>query len=252
MRAEPVERVEGRARGGLRLPAAEVGRVRERGSATISLDELRSARAGRASAFSTKRRSASSGGSVGACGDQRHRPLRHRERARPARRRAGEHEPVDALRVREGELLRDHPAEARADARARARRRPRRAPRRASPASWRGRVRARAARRSRRSRGCRSRTHPEARRASSSAPAPSRSGRSRGPGRAAAAARRRAPRRRSRRRRSSLRSRRSRARLRPPRSTSGPRASRRAREPAPRGRAARARRCRPAGSRRAG
>ena len=41
--------------------------------------------------------------------------LRHRERLRPAGRRAREHELVDPLRMGERELLRDHPAEARPD-----------------------------------------------------------------------------------------------------------------------------------------
>ena len=46
---------------------------------------------------------------------QPHRLLRHRVAPRPAGRRAGEHEPVDALGLRQRELLRDHPAEARAE-----------------------------------------------------------------------------------------------------------------------------------------
>ena len=48
-------------------------------------------------------------------GHQRERSLRQRKRLRPAGRRAREHEPVDAARVRERELLRHHAAEARPD-----------------------------------------------------------------------------------------------------------------------------------------
>ena len=92
--------------------------------------------------------------------DQPHGLLGHRERVRPARRRAREDEPVDALRVRERELLRDHPAEARLRRRARARRLPRRErPRRHRPSSERS--TGRAGGRCRRSRGCRT-DHAEA------------------------------------------------------------------------------------------
>ena len=132
-----------------------------------------------ASAFSTNWRS------VARARQQLHRLLGHRERLRPAGRRAGEHEPVDALRSGERELLRDHAAEARAEhvgaldpglvEHLRRVARPARPP-----------CTARAARRSRRCRGCRRGSRRTTARAARR-PAPSPSARSRGRGSGAAA-----------------------------------------------------------------
>ncbi len=105
-RAEPVVGVEGRRGGGLRRPGLEplcgafavhqdaVDEVEPRVRLERVLDVLAECRARV---------------------HQVDRSLRRRERLRPARRRAREHEPVDPLRIAERELLRDHAAEARPD-----------------------------------------------------------------------------------------------------------------------------------------